>query len=53
MIMAEFLSWDLVSFLAGLCHTAEGRTRYEPRAILAAQGFLQCCTLRSEARRDV
>lgn len=41
MLLAEALSWDVVTFLAGLTHTATGGERYEPTAILAAQGVLQ------------
>ena len=41
MLLAEALSWDLVSFLAGLCHTATGAVPDSPKAVLAAQGLLQ------------
>ena len=41
MLLAEALSWDLVSFLAGLCDTATGAGTEGPPAVLAAQGLLQ------------
>ena len=41
MLLAEALSWDIVSFLAGLCHTATGSGPANPKAVLAAQGLLQ------------
>lgn len=41
MLLAEALSWDLVSFLAGLCNTATGAHPAAPKAVLAAQGLLQ------------
>lgn len=41
MLLAETLSWDMVSFFAGLCHSAAGGAKFEPKAIVAAQGLLQ------------
>ena len=41
MMLCEALSWDIVSFLAGLCHTATGARGYKPQSIIAAQGLLQ------------
>ena len=41
MLLAEALSWDIVTFLAGLTDSATGSDRYETQAILAAQGVLQ------------
>ncbi|KAL1499420.1 hypothetical protein AB1Y20_011625 [Prymnesium parvum] len=41
MLLAEALSWDLVSFLAGLCASATGGAPHAPRTLLAAQGLLQ------------
>ena len=41
MLLAEALSWDIVSFLTGLCDTATGRYADDPKTLLAAQGLLQ------------
>ena len=38
MLLAEALSWDLVSFLTGVCDTATGSVPDSPRAVLAAAG---------------
>ena len=40
-VLCEALSWDLVSFLSGLCHTATGAAEAKPASIIAAQGLLQ------------
>mmetsp|Transcript_50334 Transcript_50334/g.68458 ORF Transcript_50334/g.68458 Transcript_50334/m.68458 type:complete len:511 (-) Transcript_50334:83-1615(-) len=40
MLLAEALSWDAVTLLAGFCNTATGAHRASPTDILAAQGLL-------------
>ena len=40
MCICEWWSWDLVTFLAGLCDTATGARADPTKQVLAAQGLL-------------